>query len=236
MQLQKAQGQRKARLFGCFAVMVSAIVLSLFLSGCSSVNLNKDASFRTDWGATVQYKVNSDWEEKEGLSTDSYYSIDYSSKNGKDTLFIWMSNTESSTYKYSSRSTYSQWLEDNEKTYSQSAQEQADAYKQLSGSRASKDLTNPEAYPDYTGYTLNEAGTETVDGIEFRLYKMSYTRTYSDSQFAKMQENNPDKQIEQTEQITRYIAVVKNGVYDIEVMASNEAILKGVLDSMTISL
>lgn len=201
------------------AVVVIAIIIAIVAGvSCSgpSYKLDRDKSIRTEWGATVQFKIDKSWEELWSFDNDDSSDIAFSGGSEKSHTYVSVEieNTGSRLYKYDSSSTYGDWLDIQEKY----------------GSSGSND-------PDYAysvdDYSIGQIGTVETDGDEFRVYKERYTITYDDSTYAKYKENEPDSK--QTNTREMYYAVLKDGKHDMEVSANNEKLLKDFLSTMKIS-
>ena len=187
--------------------LVAAIV-PVCLFGCSggtaaSYNLNKDASFSTDWGALLQYKIDSSWEEHGASSF-----VSYSGNNGF--VGIDIQDTNSSLYQYSTDKSYADWQ---------------DRQREHGLDSGSDDI-------EYSNYSLEEAGTTTIDGYDFRLYKEKYTATYSDELLEKFKESDPNAQKTQENEMCH--AVIKDGTHDMVITASSESLLNDFVKTMTI--
>lgn len=219
-----------------FIFAISLCGLLLTFCGCSATpNLSKDASLRTEWGTVLQYKINSDWHTVSDYSSDSQASIYYANEESKDTLSIEVDNTNSSVYKYSSASTFGDYLDLQEEYFSQTAEQQARSYKDYnSHSSSSIDLSKAENHPDYSDYSISEIKKEKIDGVEFRIYKQSYTATYSDSYVQTIHQNNPDSNFQKIQHATKYLALVKDGRHDLEITANNEALLNAFLETLSV--
>lgn len=202
-----------------FLLLLSAFVLA----GCggSTPQLNKDASLKTEWGALVQYKINDKWEEKSPSSLASYASVWYTTENNKLGIRVTINNPNNSTYKYSSTSTYSDWVKSEEKNHSDegissSLSSSVDAYK----------------LPSYSDFTITEVGDKEAADITFRIYKETYTVSYSDKLAQEMKAKNPD--FKQKEDCTTYYAVIKDGSHDMEISSSSDAILDSFLKTLSV--
>lgn len=223
------------KIIATIVASVIAIAIASGLCGCSGgvSSLNKDASLETDWGTVLQYKVNSNWEESDSASSDSLASVYYTDKNTKESIFISIDDADNLTYKYSSDSTYSDWIKNSEETYTRSAQDQADWYKKnMTGQNYKEEYADPDMYPSYSNYSLDEVGQKDVSGCTFRIYKRSYTVTFSDSYIERAKEKNPD--IQKTTDSTSYCAILKDGSHDMEITASSEALLNSFLSTLSI--
>ena len=172
--------------------------------------LNKDASLKTEWGAVLQYKVNSDWNETGPNSSDSSAFVQYGSEDG----FLWIdiTNTKGSLYKYNSESTYSDWIDYQEEYHTQAPKDQDD--------------------PTYTDYSLEEIGTKQIGELEFRIYKMTYTVSFPDSFYEKVKAEKSD--FKQNDSATYYYALIKDGPHDLEITANSEPLLNEFLGTLSI--
>lgn len=149
---------------------------------------------------------------------------------------VTVENTNSSLWKYSSEATYGDWLDSREEYYSRSAEEQAAWYKENMSDYSGYDeeRAKAESYPDYKNYKMSEAGSFDIDGVSFRLYKMTYTISYSDAAWSKLKERHPDANVKQTSDYDIYYAVVKDGSHDAVISASDERLLKDFLKTLQI--
>lgn len=185
--------------------VVAAIALSLCCFGCAGAayNLDKDAALETDWGATVQYKVDSTWNEQ---SLPGF--VEY--KGEDDSLIMTITDVNSSFYKFSKKSTYADWLK-HEEIY----------------------LVTPTDNWTYSNGTVEEVGTMEIDGVEFRVYKETYTVTYTEKMMNQFKEQGSEEA--QVHEEVYFKAVVKDGAHDMEIAASSEELLNAVAATMIIN-
>ena len=228
-------------LFSRLALIGIAIIC---IAGCSSITyrLDRDKSLTTSWGSVFQYKIDSRWSEPEWSSKvsndDNFASALYSSDNEDDWLgvSIHAQNPNGSLTKYSSTSTYGDWIDSQEKNYSQTAEEQAAWHKEHISKYTSSDpaLDDPNHYPDYKDFSLNQIGDRTINGAEFRLYKMEYTLSYSEKAYATLKEKNPGTSTPQQQRMTEFYAIVKDGSHDVEINTTNSQLLNDFLNTLQI--
>lgn len=218
----------KKVLLVCMAAAFT-LAMSLSVCGCSKgYTLDKDDSILTEWGTRVQYKIDSSWDTLGPSDSSFSSSADYYTKDLY--LHISLEDTEDSLYEYSSKSTYADWVDSEEEFLSQTPEEQAE---QLGGDPEYPDLSDPDNYPQYSNASINEVGTITADGNEFRVYKVSYTATYSDSYYLEAHEKNPD--FEQVQDTEMYYALLKDGDHDVEIIATSEGLLNDFMKTLEIS-
>lgn len=216
------------------ALGLTSLLVMVGLAGCgNSVALTKDESLKTEWGTVLQYKIGDDWETLPGYSIKTSVTTSYYDEATESSLGIDLEDTNSAVYEYDTTSTYSDWLQSKEEFYTKSAQDQADWYKEnITGDSYEEEYAQPENYADYTDFSIEEIGSEEVAGVEFRLYEMKYTSTYSDAWMEKIGEKNPD--FDQVNHAVTYYAIVKDGEHDLEISANSEALLKSFLKTLTI--
>ena len=228
---------KKSKRVSIVVAVVLAAIAALAISGCSNYKLDKDGSLKTEWGTVFQYKVDSNWTEdrNDALNDDGVASVYYSSEGGEEFIDIFIENTDDGSYQYSSDSTYADWLSCQEETYSASAADQADWYEEnfSDSSYYDPEQADPNNYPDFTNYSMTEENPITADDMEFRVYKMEYTSTYSDSEYAEIKEKNPD--FKQSTDNVIYYAILKDGEHDVEIATSDRKLLKNFMKTLEIS-
>ena len=201
------------------AIVVVAIVVAIVAGvSCSgpSYKLDKDESVRTEWGTTVQFKIDKNWEEMLPSNNEWWSRTSFTNNANKNHAYVSINleNAGSRLYKYDKSGTYSEWLDSQEEYFG---------------------TTSDHSDLGFTvdDYSIKQAGTIDVDGNEFRLYKEQRVETYDDSTYAKYKEKNPD--IKQTNEHETYYAVFKDGRHDMEVSANSEKLLRDLLGTMSIS-
>lgn len=210
------------RLVAIVAAVTAIVIFVAIAAGVScsgpSYKLDKDESIRTEWGTTVQFKIDKNWETNSTSNQNNEWSVHESYFGPADSsdrayVFIDLENTGHRIYKYDSTATYSDWLESNKDFFDRHA--------------TSENGVTQE------NYSMDELGTIKVDGNEFRLYKQHYTLSYDDAAYAKAKEKNPDAK--QNTDLNTYYALIKDGKHDMEVTANTEKLLKDLLGTMKIS-
>ncbi len=125
-------GKSKTRIFVVVVVGTVIMLAAAMLGGCSgkSYSLTKDAALVSEWGDTVQFKVDKSWDDSDTSYSDDGYCAEYwGSQNSKSasansvTLMLW--NTDDSAYKYHKSGTYAEWRKSMEERYSKSAEDKA---------------------------------------------------------------------------------------------------------------
>lgn len=228
---------RELRRTRALLLVGSLIVVIVLCTGCfgASYSLDRDESIKTEWGAVIQYKIDDSWAASPSNGANSY-SATASFHGDSAWLSFAMENADDSSYKYSSTSTYSGWLENQREFYTQSAADQAAWYKEyMSDSRYyDESKTNPSAYPDRTNYSMKEMGATRVGDVDFRLYTMKYTLSYSDEAYSRLKEEAPNTQQKQVEDHEMHYAIVKDGTHDFEVGANDERLLMDFMRTLQI--
>lgn len=200
-------------------VIALAVFVALFINACSGAssakpyNLTKDEAIKTEWGAIIQFKIDEDWEEDEFYSeydffqNDEKYTTSYHSQprddGSEDYIYISIMNTDHEYYSNESTNTYAGFREDLE-SYKEMFVEDNDDLK-------SEDVSIEEQEPI------------TIDGIEYRVYRLSFEVSYSDEQYEKIKENYPE--IPQNDIFEQYYAVVKDGEHDMEIESYDKELL-----------
>lgn len=214
------------------AVIVAILLAAAMMAGCSgkSYSLTKDAALVSQWGDTVQYKVDKSWDDSnDATSNDSYCSDTWNTQDWKTSVRVVLSNTDDTTYGYSKDSTYAGWQKQMENEYSKSAEEQAKEINSLSTS-ATVDADN---LTSFSNCQIEDTGTVSVDGQEIRTFSVSYHYKNSDSGDRNSNGSSANNQPEGD--ITDYYGLIKDGDHDLEVSASDSQLLKDVLSTMTFS-
>ncbi|MCH4184486.1 MAG: hypothetical protein LKF61_03275 [Eggerthellaceae bacterium] len=225
------------KIFKASIVIGAIFSLVAFATACSaSYNLNKDDSVTTKWGTMLQYKIDKDW-EKSSYSINDKSMADEDYHNSDDTIFVGLSidNTNDSSYKYSTTSTYADWQDSMERRCTATPTEQAEEYKTTTPQNSSyydDELADADCYPTYSDYSLSEKDPITINNNKFRIYKLHYKATSSDTAYTEEKENNPNA--EQSTACDVAFALIKDGTHDIEVSASSEALLKSYLNTLEI--
>lgn len=224
--------KRIAKVSLLVAVVVTAclVIVGCGSAASASYKLDRDKSIKTEWGAVAQYKIDSNWEEKTATSLKSHAITSYKTDKDKgNALVLDIANTGDSSYKYSSDSTYGDWLDSQENIYMNTKPEEMAEAARAAGDTAA----TADDYPTYSNYKMEELGAQVVDGLEWRLYKMSYTRAYTDAKTQMLKEKDPNFQQSQNNEV--YYAIIKDGTHDFEVYVySNQKLLKDFLDTLTV--
>jgi hypothetical protein len=189
--------------------IVAAMAVALALAGCApSYTLDKDAYLSTEWGATAQYKVDGDWEEYKSTGTDLDSYARYDSEDSHDSVSITLYNPASNIYGILGHPTYSDWLEYEEETHT--------------GDGHDDDSSN--VHTSYSNYEAEEQDPMTIDGEEFRVYKITYTFTITTT--GSSSSSSGSSSTTSSTNYEEYHAVIKDGLHDADISASSYQLLK----------
>lgn len=217
-------------------IMLTAIALLCVSCTSKSYNLNRDKSLSTNWGDTLQFRIDSNWStDSPDYNSDFSKSMYFYNSDENLALSITAENTTRSSYKYSSTKTYGDWIDWTESLFSRSAANQADEYKQTH-SKDDEDYdpeyASPDNYCDFTDCSITELASENNNGNNFKIYKLNYKASYSDAAYANLKNKWPD--LEREYENERYYALVKDGTHDLEISTDDEGMLRAFLKTLTI--
>lgn len=225
----------KGRNLALFASLAVALLLAVAITGRSSksYSLTKDAALTSEWGDTVQFKVDENWTNR--VQDDNSSLADNlcrglwcadGDNEGNDAIYAALTNTQSSSYDYNNSATYAGWQEFMTNTYSKSAEEQADEL----NSYSSSEKMDSDSLISYSNCEVKDTGTVAVGNENVRTYSVSYHYQMSDSMYSKWKEKNPG--LQQEGDRTDYYALIKDGDHDFEMHSRNSQLLKDVLSTM----